>query len=492
MRKIILLGALLGIVCCGFLAYFALPGNGPESPEPTQAPEKLLVRKSAVAGRFYPASPEELTQVITQYLNDAPFQDRLPIRGLVCPHAGYIYSGPVAAYGYRQVLDCYDTVILLGPSHYVAFQGASIPDFTHYETPLGLVPVSGKAVLLREQSPFISVKGAHTQEHSLEVQLPFLQTVLTDFEIIPIVLGAVNPRDVASALLPFIDEKTLIIASSDLSHYHSYEDACVLDTICTQAVPLLEFEAVKECEACGLNAVLTLMYVAEEMGWEGELLDYRNSGDTAGDKERVVGYMAVAFYGTNPSGTFYLNEEDQAFLLQLARETLTLYLQEGKIPEIDESEVSGMLKEKRGCFVTLNKGGMLRGCIGNLTAQEALYRGVMENAINAAVRDPRFPPVTLDELEDIEIEISVLTPPAEITYGNTEELIEKIRGKGVIIQSGYNRATFLPQVWEQLPRPEEFLSHLCLKAGLPSTSWREGRITVSIYTAQVFSEIRIR
>ena len=488
MKKIIAMGAVFCLLFCSLVAYCVFLGHGPESPESTQAPREVIIRRSVVAGQFYPGSSEELAQMIAHYLDEAPSLDRPHVRGLVCPHAGYVYSGPVAAYGYKQLSDRYDTVILMGPSHYMAFEGASIPEYTHYETPLGLVPVSGKAALLREQAPFTSVEGAHTREHSLEVQLPFLQTVLTDFEIIPIVLGVVDPRQVASALLPFIDENTLLIASSDLSHYHPYEEACALDLTCTQAVPCLDFEAVRRCEACGLSAVLTLMYVAEKMGWEGELLNYRNSGDTAGDKDRVVGYMAVAFYGTDPSDTASLNEEDQAYLLHLARETLELYLEEGKIPEIDESELSEILKEERGCFVTLNKGGMLRGCIGNLTAQDALYQGVIENAINAAVRDPRFPPVTLDELEDIEIEISVLTPPTEITYGTTEELIEKIRGKGVIIQSGFSRATFLPQVWEQLPRPEEFLSHLCLKAGLPSSCWREGSITVSVYTAQVFSD----
>jgi hypothetical protein len=479
-----ILACLLG---SSLLTVYVLVRDEQENPASSTPSEPVDIRKSAVADRFYPGSPQVLESMIAELLTQAPYLDRSSIQGLVCPHAGYVYSGPVAAWGYKQLSDCYDTVILLGPSHYVPFEGASIPEITHYETPLGLVPVSEKASLLREQPPFTSIEEAHLREHCLEVQLPFLQTVLSDFKIIPIVLGAVDTQEVAHALLPFIDDRTLLIASSDLSHYNPYELACTLDAACTRAVPNLDFEGIKKCEACGMQALLTLMHVAQEQGWEGELLTYKNSGDTAGDKERVVGYMSVAFYGTSSDDTGHLTQDEQDYLLHLARETLELYIREGETPRVEESELTDTLKQHRGCFVTLNKAGMLRGCIGSLTAQSPLYEGIIENTINAAVRDPRFPPVTAQELADIEIEISVLTPPQEISYDTTQELIEKIEGKGVIIQSGYNQATFLPQVWEQLSTPEEFLSHLCMKAGLSSVHWKEEALIVFIYTAQVFS-----
>ena len=447
--------------------------------------EEMNIRRASVAGRFYPSSPEELKASINAYLDQAPYLDLPEIHGLVCPHAGYIYSGLTAGHSYKQLNDEYDTVILIGPTHYVRFSGASIPDCTHYETPLGLVQVSEKVNNLKEGPVFTTVPEAHTQEHCLEVQLPFLQSVLTEFEIIPVVLGDVDPANVASALSPYIDERTLVVASSDLSHYHTYEKACNVDKVCTEAVPNLDFEKVQSCEACGIRAIITLMYLAEEKGWQGKLLDYRNSGDTAGGKDRVVGYMAAAFYGNKD----YINEEEQQFLLALARQTLEQYLQDGTLPEVDESELSEKLKEERACFVTLNKHGMLRGCIGNLTPENQLYKTIIENAVNAAVRDPRFRPVTYEELSEIDIEISVLTIPERVSYADSEDLLKKIKGKGVTISAGFNRATYLPQVWEQLPDPEEFISHLCNKAGLSADFWKKGTLEVYVYTAQVFGEV---
>ena len=454
-----------------------------ESQQPEE-PREMTVRKPAVAGQFYPSSADELRALVRAYLNQAPFMELENIHGLVCPHAGYIYSGPTAGYSYKQIPDQYDTVILIGPSHYVRFSGASIPDCTHYETPLGLVKLSDKVYDLKKESLFTSVPDAHTREHCLEVQLPFLQCVLSDFEIVPIVLGAVDPEAVAAALSPYIDQRTLVIASSDLSHYHPYEEACTLDSICTEAVPGLDFENISSCEACGIRALVTLMHLAEEKGWQGKLLDYRNSGDTAGGKDQVVGYMAVAFYGSRD----YLTEEEQAFLLHLARQTLEQYLTDGSTPEVDESQLSDRLKEKRACFVTLNKYGMLRGCIGTLAPEDELYKAVIKNAINAAVADPRFAPVQYEELSEITVEISVLTPSERIFYDSTEDLFRKIEGRGVTICAGFRRATYLPQVWEQLPDPEEFLSHLCQKAGLSADFWKEGTLEVYVYTAQVFGE----
>jgi AmmeMemoRadiSam system protein A len=296
------------------------------------------------------------------------------------------------------------------------------------------------------------------------------------------VLGNCNPETVAGALVPYIDDHTLVIASSDLSHYYPYEKACTVDRICTEAVPGLDFEKIRLCEACGLRAMETLMYIAEQKGWNGTLLDYTNSGETAGGKDSVVGYMSVAFFTDND----FLDSQEQDFLLNLARQTLVQYLQDGTVPEVDETGLSERLKEKRACFVTLNKYGMLRGCIGNLTPETQLYKAVIENAVNAAVRDPRFVPVTYEELSEITIEISVLTVPEKMQYDNSEDLLTKIQGKGVMIFAGAQRATYLPQVWEQLPDPEEFISNLCSKAGLPSTFWKEGTLDVYVYTAQVF------
>jgi AmmeMemoRadiSam system protein B/AmmeMemoRadiSam system protein A len=468
-------GIVLVFVVAVLLVYF-----WPES----EVTQEMRIRTPAAAGRYYPSSPEDLKSVVETYCDQALNLELENVHGLVCPHAGYIFSGPTAGCGFTQLSNIYDTVILIGPSHHVWFAGASIPEYTHYQTPLGLVKVSEKAESLKEESVFTTVPEAHTREHCLEVQLPFLQCILTDFEIVPIVLGTVDPQKVASALSPLIDEKTLVIASSDLSHYHPYEEACTLDKICCEAVPALDFEKVQSCDACGIQAIMTLMWLAEERGWQGTLLDYRNSGDTAGGKDQVVGYMAVAFHGSHS----LLNAEEQQYLLSLARQTLEQYLQDGSLPEVDESELPRTLTVTKACFVTLNKYGMLRGCIGNLNAQDNLYKAIMENAVNAAVKDPRFKPVTYGELSEITIEISVLSSPEKIFYDDDNDLLRQIEGKGVIISAGFNRATYLPQVWEQLPFPEEFISQLCLKAGLPADFWRSGTVEIYVYTAQVFGE----
>ncbi|MBU7014977.1 MAG: AmmeMemoRadiSam system protein B [Theionarchaea archaeon] len=479
---ILLITLLIGVYC-GIRTFRSEESEVSEGPDDVQ-----IVRLPAVAGQFYSSSQEELEQSIVMYLDQVPDLNMSSMRALVCPHAGYVYSGLTAAYCYGQLDDVYDTVILIGPSHYVRFQGASVPDYTHYKTPLGLVKVSDMVTDMKKNG-FITVPDVDVKEHCLEVQLPFLQTVLSDFEIVPIVIGDIDPRELASALSPYIDDRTLVVASSDLSHYHPYEEARELDEACTMAVPALDFDRMSRCEACGTKAMETVMYLAQQNGWQGSLLDYRTSGDTAGGKEQVVGYMGIAFCGAlSIDNQSMLNEQEQRFLLQLARQTLEQYLSEGTFPDVDESDISQQLKENGACFVTLNKKGMLRGCIGTFTWGTPLYRAVMKNSVNAALRDPRFMPLTYDELGEVSVEISVLTTPHRIWYKDNEDLCEKIREKGVIVTWGRQKATYLPQVWEQLPDPEEFLSQLCVKAGLSADYWKQGRLMVQVYTAQVFHE----
>jgi len=442
------------------------------------------IRESVVAGRFYPGTKEELTKTIQEFFEKVERKNIPTIKGLVSPHAGYIYSGQVAAYGYAQIDDNTKTVILLGPSHHVYFVGASVPNFTHYRTPLGEIKLSSKVKDLLKEDIIVSYDEAHSREHSLEVQLPFLQERLKDFEIIPIVTGEVDPKRLADVLMDYIDDNTLIVASSDLSHYYPYDKAIALDNFCTEAIPNLDFSEMNACEACGKIPILTLMHIAEKLGWKGEVLDYKNSGDTAGNKDKVVGYASIVFFKE------MLNEEEQEYLLKLARRTLEFYLKDGSKPNVDETSVSQRLKKVQGCFVTLKKHGDLRGCIGHILPQEELYKCVIDNAINAAVNDRRFNPITYDELKDIQIEISVLSVPKELEYDSPEELLSILKPMkdGVVIKSGWHRSTYLPQVWEQLPDKEVFLSRLCMKAGLISECWKSKDVKVETYQAFVFGE----
>jgi hypothetical protein len=491
---------------------------------------------------FYPRHPETLAKMVDAFLAEAQPEPVEKLRGLVCPHAGYEFSGPTAAFAYKLLVgQDIRTVILMGGSHTALFDGASIPDADAYETPLGLIPISGKAAKLAEVKPFVvnppcqvqrpafwrfSPGGAprpadwpperpafgedtpHTWEHSLEVQLPFLQRTLKDFSIVPILFGqqpepehlGVDPEEVARVLARHIDDKTLLVASSDLSHYHNYETAKGLDATCCQAICSLNTEWMETQEACGKGPILALMHLARAKGWKAKLLDHRNSGDTAGDKLHVVGYAAVAFYEpgsgvgarTPPEqpGQGKPTSEQQEFLLELARRTLGEVVRQKRLPQFDSAGVPPGLTDSRACFVTLNKDGRLRGCIGDIFPRRPLYQAVVYSAAAAAVADRRFRPVGPEELDEIEIEISLLSLPTRLEFKSPEELLERLRPgvDGVVLRLGQKQATYLPQVWEQIPDKQEFLERLAEKAGLERSGWRSPQARVLLYQAEAFHE----
>jgi hypothetical protein len=454
---------------------------------------KEAVRPAAVAGLFYPSEPEALQYMVAKLLKEAG-GTRVAgrIRGLVSPHAGYVYSGIVAAAGYRQVDPSFKTVILLGPSHRFPLEGASIPAVKAYRTPLGEVPLAKLACTLQDEPLIASVPQAHTREHSLEVQLPFLKVVLEDFHVVPILTNDADPEALAAILVPHIDNDTLVVASSDLSHYHAYERAVGLDRLFTAAVPALKFSDASQCEACGKQAVLTLMHIAKIKGWEGALIDYKNSGDTAGSKNQVVGYASIAFVERKEASK-RMNEtlppDDRRALLRLARSAIEANLvKDAKVDRPDP--LSPALEEVCGCFVTLHKHGQLRGCIGSIEPVSPLVECVENNAKSAAFRDPRFPPLRRDELSDIDLEVSVLSVPQSLRFRDGEDLKRQLKPlvHGVILSRGFNRSTFLPQVWKQLPDKEQFLGHLCQKGGMPQNAWQDPETKVQVYQAEVFGE----
>jgi AmmeMemoRadiSam system protein A len=372
----------------------------------------------------------------------------------------------------------------------------SIPDAVAYRTPLGDVPLADLASRLRKSLSIESVPRAHKQEHALEVQLPFLQVALKDFNIVPILTNRADPQALASAISPFVGEDTLVVASSDLSHYYSYDTAKSLDAICTKAVTGANFSDMALCQACGKQAVLTLMHLAELKDWRSMLIDYKNSGDTAGDKRRVVGYASIAYVDRKEmSATMKegLSTRDKEALLRLARSAIRAKLVEGATVERPELSSPAML-EDRGCFVTLHKDGQLRGCIGSIEPVSSLVECVEENAKNAAFRDPRFPALKKEELSGIDVEVSVLTVPQPLVFDNGEDLKSQLEPlvHGVILSRGSRRSTFLPQVWKQLPDKEAFLEHLCLKGGMPSKAWQDADTEVKVYKAEVFGEKDVR
>ena len=471
-------------------------------------------RQPAVAGQFYPAQRNELeTELKSLFSKAVPSKNIKNVIAIISPHAGYVYSGEVAASAFNQIDPTkeYENIFLLGPSHHVALEGASAYASGNFLTPLGTVKVNTRLgeQLAKEHPVFTNETAPHVYEHSIEVQLPFLQYCMKkEFQIVPIVVGAPYPetcKRMASVLRPYLNTKNLFIISTDFSHYPSYDDAVRVDKLSADAV--LSNSAAKLIEVtrsneqknvpnlvttmCGWSCVLTLLYMTENNpNIAVNLIEYKNSGDSeVGDKKRVVGYCAIVFSLKDKSekSSNGLNENDKKKLLWIARNTIEQYIKERQIPGIDTTSLSLSAKTKGGAFVTLLKNGELRGCIGRFDANEPLYTVVQHMAVAAATEDYRFPQVQSDEISNLQIEISALTPMRRISSVNEIELGRH----GIYIRKGDRSGTFLPQVATETGwTKEEFLGHCARdKAGLGWDGWRDAEIYV--YEANVFSEKEI-
>ena len=482
------------------------------------------VRKPAVAGKFYPADQQRLSQAVRYYLDLArPSLGKKPV-ALISPHAGYIYSGQICADAFKQAEGFdYDVVVLLGTNHTASgFSKVSVYAEGGFETPLGTLRVDEDvAKKIMELSPDASfVEYVHQQEHSIEVLAPFVREMFPEAKIVPAIVGTPDfeacarfGEALAKALSSFEDRNALIVASSDLSHYPSYRDAlevdgAVLDAI-EQMSPAKLDETIKKqmgrnigglgtC-ACGQAPVMAAMAAAKALGAGcAKVISYANSGDAVvGSHDRVVGYGAVAFFKEGdcedlpdqPGKTVGRQEqgglskiENQKLLLSLARKTIEQYLYSRTLP-LPRDFDSG-LAVHRGAFVTLKKHGQLRGCIGHMAEDLPLYRVVSAMAVQAAFNDRRFTPVTLSEFPELDIEISVLTPFEKVS--SYEDIV--VGRDGVVLEKDGKSAVFLPQVaveqgWDR----DRMLERLCAKAGLPAGSWKEGAV-FRTFQAQVFGE----
>jgi len=468
--------------------------------------QAVRIQQAVKAGSFYPAQQKELQAVLEKYTELAGTGENRnrpgkKLRAIVMPHAGYIYSGLTAAHIHTVLEErSFQLVVVLGPDHYVGIDHCVLTDAEFYQTPMGAIPISAKADILRKDSRlFRPVPASAEREHSVEVLLPFLQYSLHDFELLPLTVGFVPVKAVADRIAPLLDDDTLLVISSDLSHYLEYEQARKRDRVTLESILLRNpkhIEEDPEC-ACGRIPLLILMRLALQYRWEPVLLHYSNSGDTAGTKERVVGYSAIAFFGednmnTESSESNQYTPEQGETLVRLARMTLEeeLGIEPGASLELEEALEDPSFSVHRGTFVTLKIDRSLRGCIGSLSSREPVKDGVRRNAVNAAFHDPRFPRLTVEELRKVDIEVSVLTEPEPLEFSNPDDLVKKLRPgiDGVILQSGGRSATFLPQVWEQLPSADSFLGNLCMKAGLPVDNWKTEKVEVMIYQVQYFEE----
>ena len=466
--------------------------------------QEPVVRPATQAGRFYDGNPQSLSHEVDSFLalhaKDAQYDN---VAAIIVPHAGYYFSGNVAATAYMSLPKDkqYKRIFLLGPSHHEWLDGASVnTEADYYETPLGQVKVDREITLQltsNADSVFSYQPKAHDREHCLEVQLPFLQRRFKEVPpIVPIIISTNDFRklkQIAEALKPYFTDENLFIVSSDFSHYPSYEDACQVDAKTGKAIEssdVGQFIAALESNAksgirnlatsaCGELAIATLLLMMDSR-YEVKHLLYQNSGDIDNhDHSRVVGYHAFAIL-RGEEKEFSLTDEDKSLLKRLAYNSIKDSL-DGK-PVSHLSPLPSHLSSKCGAFVSLHKQGRLRGCIGHFGEDVPLYEIVAEMARAAAFEDPRFLPVTRNELDDLDIEISVLTPMRRIQSLDEFEL----HRQGIYIKKGYRSGTFLPQVADEVNwTKEEFVGHCSQdKAGLGWDGWRDAELYV--YEAIVF------
>jgi MEMO1 family protein len=471
-----------------------------------------MVRKSVCDGSFYLANPSSLSSTIEQYLNNVDIEIKEEILGIVSPHAGYIYSGQTAAFGYENLRNSNKKlIILLGPSHHLYVNGFSVFGEGKWETPLGEISIDDQfaSKLITHSELIKNEPETHSREHSLEVQLPFLQKVLKDFKIVPIIFNTDNLSELSvlsEALYSELKNKKnwVIIISSDLYHGYDYNKAKKITDNVDKYIKKLDSKGLLEydrrmrengiCAACGSSAIAVLLQVMEKLNQtDVKLLKRTTSGDVTGDKNGyVVGYGTWAFTkntlkkNTNKDTESYLSfnltSEEKEKLLNIARETINQYIRNGKT--LDITVQSETLKKKCGAFVTLReKRGNLRGCIGLIVAEKPIFITIRDMAIAAATQDPRFNPVSSSEIDNLEIEISVLTPMQKV--GSIDEI--KVGRDGLMIRKGYMSGLLLPQVpSEQGWDKNTFLEHTCYKAGLPANAWKSADIWK--FQAIVFSE----
>jgi AmmeMemoRadiSam system protein B/AmmeMemoRadiSam system protein A len=449
----------------------------------------MTIREPAVAGTFYPATPDALDRAVRAALAAAQVE-AVPAKAIVAPHAGYIYSGPIAGTSFQSVAHFKDRIrriVLIGPTHRMHFFGIAVPSASGLATPLGTVPIDHAAVDLALQDPDVRlIDVAFDGEHALEVELPFIQVLFPRAAVVPLIVGETGGHAVERVLAALWGgPETLVVVSSDLSHYHDYEAARALDLDTSQAIEMIAPARVDANGACGHRALGGLLRRAHELDLRATTWDLRNSGDTRGPRDRVVGYGAYTF---EDAETARLADADRRMLVDAAYTTLRHIAAKGRPPEVNISSFPPPLRAQRATFVTIELGGQLRGCVGTLAPAAPLIADVVANTYKAAIQDHRFKPMSADEIAQAAISISILSHLRPQPFVSETDLLDRVRPgvDGLVIRNGDRRALFLPKVWMDLPSPRDFLSRLKEKAGLPDAPLA-GTTSAFRFTTETFA-----
>ena len=434
-------------------------------------------KKAVYAGTFYPEDADELTGLLNSYKQDIKIDYRS--KAIIVPHAGYIYSGHAAMAGF-QYLEPSENIFIIAPSHHESFNNIALPEYTFFETPLVNLEVNNKLIAeIAEKFPCIVADEVFDKEHSIEVQLPFIQNLFmpqrqsaVDFvkslkkigkkiRIVPVLVGNCDYRLISDLISTYWETSSFVI-SSDLSHYYPVQECRQIDTYTATIIETGRIEFLQPQQACGMVGIKGLVDFANNNECSMIRAEMYNSGDISNEKDKVVGYGSWFLY--TDSKNEFIEKYYSRYVIEVARQSIVASInQEEFIPR----SIPPVLTQYGASFVTLKLKGELRGCIGSVYPTKPLILDIIDNAKNAAFQDPRFEPLTIDELENLEVSVSILSSIERINFKDERDLLSKIYPYGIIIAERNKRAVYLPVVWEQLPDREIFLNSLKEKAGLP-------------------------
>lgn len=429
-------------------------------------------------GSFYPERPDELTNLLNSYMQEEKILYKS--KAVIVPHAGVYYSGHAAMRAFQH-LELNENIFIIAPSHHDNFNNIALPEYTYFDTPLGSLEVNNRLIKdITERFPCMISNEVFDREHSVEVQLPFLQHLFSpktqsaiDFvkglkkigrkiRIIPILVGKCSYRLISDLISTYWENSSFVI-STDLSHYYTQNECRQIDNYTATIIETGKIEAFQHQQACGLIGVMGLVDFANHNDCSLIRVMMYNSGDINKETDKVVGYGSWFLY--TDSRNDFIERFYSKYILDIAKKSIiSAFGNEEFVPR----DIPSVLTQYGATFVTLKRNGQLRGCIGSIYPTKPLILDLMDNAKNSAFQDTRFEPLTPQELNDLEVSVSILSSIERIKFKDERDLLSKIYPHGVIIAERDRRAVYLPVVWEQLPEKEVFLNSLKEKAGLPT------------------------